>query len=73
MPDHSPSRALDWDIANLPLEVFDLVGGELEVESLTTGHGMVENGASRQTGVCCWLTSCGGCGSDPNPCVNLTE
>jgi hypothetical protein len=37
---------LDFDLASLPLDVFELAGSGLEVESLTAGHGMPENGAS---------------------------
>ncbi|RLK59477.1 thiomuracin/GE37468 family thiazolyl RiPP peptide [Actinokineospora cianjurensis] len=37
---------LDFDLENLPMDVFDLGQNGLTIESLTSGHGMVENGAS---------------------------
>ncbi|CAM3351849.1 GE37468 family thiazolyl peptide [Kibdelosporangium persicum] len=42
----STSRRLDFDLENLPMDVFDIVDSGLTVESLTAGHGMAENGAS---------------------------
>lgn len=50
-----PSERLDFDLENLPIDVFDLADSGLTVESLTAGHGMPENGAS----FCCVpCTSC---------------
>ncbi|MFC4585743.1 thiomuracin/GE37468 family thiazolyl RiPP peptide [Sphaerisporangium corydalis] len=45
----SVSRKLDFDLDNLPVDVFDLEGGGLAAESLTAGHGMTEVGASCPT------------------------
>ncbi|MFD4431133.1 thiomuracin/GE37468 family thiazolyl RiPP peptide, partial [Nocardia sp. NPDC058497] len=36
----------------LPMEVFQLDGGALPIESLTDGHGMTEAGASCTSCVC---------------------
>jgi hypothetical protein len=38
--------ALNLDLDDLPVDVFDVDGGGLTVESLTGGHGMTETGAS---------------------------
>jgi hypothetical protein len=72
-------RRLDFDIESLPVDVFELTGAGLEVESLTAGHGILENGASSGDTLCCsacvWLCircsgcaacGCTGCGSVPN-------
>lgn len=59
------SRGLGLAVEDLPLDVFDLVDSGLEVESLTAGHGMTENGASTggdTGGICCSCTSCLSCG-----------
>jgi hypothetical protein len=40
------SAELDFDFEDLPLDVFELADRGLTVESLTAGHGLVENGAS---------------------------
>jgi hypothetical protein len=37
---------LDFDLDDLPVDVFDLDDRGLSVESLTAGHGMAELGAS---------------------------
>jgi hypothetical protein len=42
----STSHRLDFDLENLPMDVFDIVDSGLMIESLTAGHGMAENGAS---------------------------
>jgi len=55
------------DPAALPLDVFDLTGTGLEVESLTSNHGMPETGASIANPPCggchvsCSCSGCGGC------------
>ncbi|BCL12311.1 thiomuracin/GE37468 family thiazolyl RiPP peptide [Micromonospora sagamiensis] len=36
----------EFDVDDLPLSVFELADGGMTVESLTAGHGLVENGAS---------------------------
>lgn len=54
----SVSEKLDFDLENLPIDVFDLVDSGLTVESLTAGHGMPETGAS-----CC-------CCSPVAPCCS---
>jgi hypothetical protein len=41
--------APNFQLDDLPVDVFDVDGGGLTVESLTGGHGMTETGAS---GVC---------------------
>jgi hypothetical protein len=43
------SRKLDFELDNLPVDVFDLDASGLTVESLTAGHGMAELSAS---GIC---------------------
>jgi Thiopeptide-type bacteriocin precursor len=53
----SVSKKLDFDLENLPMDVFDLVDSGLTVESLTAGHGMTENGASSV----CVTTYCSCC------------
>ncbi|WP_433125497.1 thiomuracin/GE37468 family thiazolyl RiPP peptide [Micromonospora sp. CA-240977] len=40
------SADVEFDVDDLPLSVFELTDGGLTVESLTAGHGLVENGAS---------------------------
>jgi hypothetical protein len=52
---------------DLPLDVFELVDSGLEVESLTAGHGMPENGASFSG---CYPACCScGCAS----CLDLPD
>jgi hypothetical protein len=51
--DQSLYERLDFDVESLPMDVFELVDSGLEVESLTAGHGMLENGASSGTSGCC--------------------
>jgi hypothetical protein len=36
----------DFELDDLPVDVFDLDGSGLTIESLTAGHGMAELGAS---------------------------
>jgi hypothetical protein len=49
----------DFDLDDLPVDVFDLEGSGLTVESLTAGHGMAELGASSIcTCTCPSLCSC---------------
>ena len=52
------------DPAALPLDVFDLTGTGLEVESLTSNHGIPETGASdpRCDATACSCSGCSGCG-----------
>jgi hypothetical protein len=57
----SVSGKLDFDLGNLPMDVFDLADSGLTVESLTAGHGMPENGASS-------ACSCFVCGSSCTSC-----
>jgi hypothetical protein len=38
---------LDFDVEGLALDVFELADSGLEVESLTAGHAITENGASK--------------------------
>ncbi|WP_328389521.1 GE37468 family thiazolyl peptide [Streptomyces sp. NBC_00400] len=40
------STEFDFDIDDIPSDVFELADRGLTVESLTSGHGLVENGAS---------------------------
>lgn len=54
---------LDLDVDSLPTDVFELVSSGLEVESLTAGHAMVENGASA-----CFCSS-GGCAPSCSVCI----
>ncbi|SEM92213.1 thiomuracin/GE37468 family thiazolyl RiPP peptide [Nonomuraea pusilla] len=42
----SVSKGLDFDLANLPMDVFELADSGLGLESLTAGHGLTETGAS---------------------------
>lgn len=55
------------DLDGLPMDVFELAElagvsqAELEVESLTAGHGMLETGASPCACVCSSLCSCTCC------------
>jgi Thiopeptide-type bacteriocin precursor len=42
----SVSQKLEFDLEDLPMDVFDLIDSGLTIESLTAGHGMIENGAS---------------------------
>ncbi|MER6806339.1 MULTISPECIES: thiomuracin/GE37468 family thiazolyl RiPP peptide [Streptomyces] len=37
---------IEFDLDDIPADVFDLADSGLTVESLTAGHGLVENGAS---------------------------
>ncbi|MEU6952186.1 thiomuracin/GE37468 family thiazolyl RiPP peptide [Streptomyces sp. NPDC045714] len=40
------STHIEFDLDDIPADVFDLADSGLTVESLTAGHGLVENGAS---------------------------
>lgn len=63
-------KKLEFNVEDLPLDVFELAESGLEVESLTAGHGIPENGAS----VGCngynqaSCTSCYGCGCSTPSC-----
>jgi len=57
--DKQPSDTFDIDLADLPLDVFELADPGLTIESLTAGHGMPENAASAYTNFC--LCSCSRC------------
>ncbi len=50
------SEKLGFDLNGIPVDVFDLADSGLTVETLTAGHGMIENGASNS---CSCYTSCG--------------
>lgn len=52
----SVSEKLDFDLDDLPMDVFDLADSGLNVESLTAGHGLPENGASCVT--CGYCVTC---------------
>jgi hypothetical protein len=53
------SKELDFELEDLPVDVFELDGSGLTVESLTAGHGMAELGASSIcTCTCPSLCSC---------------
>jgi hypothetical protein len=54
----SVSGTLDFDLDDLPVDVFDVDGSGLTVESLTGGHGMAEVGASCFFSLC--ICSCSG-------------
>ncbi|MFI5913345.1 thiomuracin/GE37468 family thiazolyl RiPP peptide [Dactylosporangium sp. NPDC051541] len=52
------SQELDFELESLPVDVFDLADSGLVVESLTSGHGMAELGASS---TCCSVTDLCSC------------
>ena len=54
----SVSGTMDFDLDDLPVDVFDVDGSGLTVESLTGGHGMAEVGASCFFSLC--ICSCSG-------------
>jgi hypothetical protein len=56
--------ALNFQLDDLPIDVFEVDGGGLTIESLTGGHGMTEMGASCRCS-CCGneLCQCGASGS----------
>jgi hypothetical protein len=54
----SASGTLDFGLDDLPVDVFDVDGSGLTVESLTGGHGMAEVGASCFFSLC--ICSCSG-------------
>jgi hypothetical protein len=56
VPHHDAAAALDLDLTDVPMDVFDLADSGLSVQSLTAGHGMVETAAS--AGCCPSFTSC---------------
>jgi hypothetical protein len=65
-------RTLDFDVEDLPIDVFELADSGLEVESLTSGHGMLENGASLC--VCsCDYCSCDACCYSSGPACDFFE
>ncbi|MFE4668821.1 thiomuracin/GE37468 family thiazolyl RiPP peptide [Streptomyces sp. NPDC056716] len=68
------SDRLDLDVQDLPMDVFDLSGTGLEIETLTTGHGMQEHAASTGSMPCSWNSSCccGNC-ADPLPYTDDTD
>lgn len=51
-------NVLQFDLNDLPMDVFQLADRGLTVESLTAGHGMAENGASHSSSFCSGF--CGG-------------
>jgi hypothetical protein len=42
----SGSENLEFDLDDLPIDVFELDNSGLSIESLTTGHGLLENSTS---------------------------
>jgi hypothetical protein len=48
------SAALSFQLDDLPVDVFEVGGSGLTVESLTGGHGMTETGASCSYGCSCF-------------------
>ncbi|MEN3613816.1 thiomuracin/GE37468 family thiazolyl RiPP peptide [Plantactinospora sp. ZYX-F-223] len=52
------SDDLDFDLQDLPMDVFDLAESGLTIESLTAGHGMPEHGASLPFCSCSASCSC---------------
>lgn len=61
---------LEFDVDSLPVDVIELVDRGLEVESLTAGHGVAEDGATlrnRTSGCCnlCWKPKPNGDPFDP--------
>ena len=46
-------KKISFDLDDLPVDVFDVAGAGLTVESLTDGHGMTEVGASLPFCFCC--------------------
>ncbi|MGP3929387.1 thiomuracin/GE37468 family thiazolyl RiPP peptide [Nonomuraea sp. KM88] len=70
--------ALDFDVRQLPVDVFDVSGSGLGLDSLTTGHGMFDNGASScgicgGCSACSMVCSCGACASSNGNCVDWDE
>lgn len=55
------SGKLDFDIDDLPMDVFEISEAGLTVDSLTSGHGMPENAASACGSFC--FCSCARCSS----------
>lgn len=62
----APVSTTDFTVDSLPLDVFELADSGLQVDSLTAGHGLVENGASDGpwiftsggTACCCSMGAC---------------
>jgi hypothetical protein len=52
----SNSDKLEFDLDDLPIDVFELSNSGLNIESLTTGHGLLENSAS--VGSCACSCTC---------------
>jgi hypothetical protein len=48
-PNFEPQDDAVLELLDLPMDVFELADKGLTVESLTAGHGLVENGASFPT------------------------
>jgi thiazolylpeptide-type bacteriocin precursor len=47
------SNKVAFDLNDLPMDVFELADRGVAVESLTAGHGTMENGASCLSGCSC--------------------
>ncbi|MEV1243857.1 thiomuracin/GE37468 family thiazolyl RiPP peptide [Nonomuraea sp. NPDC050022] len=68
-----PDQTLDFDVHDLPMDVFDLTVSGLEVQTLTLGRGM------DVVASCCGPTrcivGCGGCSclDKPEPIVGPDE
>jgi hypothetical protein len=56
------ARTVSFNVDDLSMDVFELAGSGLEVESLTAGHGMPETAASCGYGSPCNSCSCQSCG-----------
>ncbi|MGR6919257.1 thiomuracin/GE37468 family thiazolyl RiPP peptide [[Actinomadura] parvosata] len=56
----SVSKKLDLSLDGLPLDAFDLADTDLSAESLTAGHGVMDQAASC-TGCCSCSTSATSC------------
>ncbi|RVX44995.1 hypothetical protein EDD27_7771 [Nonomuraea polychroma] len=68
-----PTQTLDFDVHDLPMDVFDLTVSGLEVQTLTLGRGM------DVVASCCGPTRCYvccsgcGCADDPYSVPDLDE
>ena len=51
--------SMDVEMQDLPMDVFDIADSELQLESLTAGHGMTEVGGSCN----CFCYICCSCSS----------
>ena len=55
----SVGQKVALDLNDLPMDVFELTGQGLVVESLTAGHGTTKMGASQDgSGSCCCFCCC---------------